>query len=63
MKFRLHCHSTMLHRRVEMTSGNVHHTFQCVHCGYREREVRTRSGNLLSWRNLSRLAREASARV
>jgi len=61
--FRLHCDQRMAEKVVEMCSGNTHHHFTCHACGYQEREVRTRSGSLISWRNLSRLAREAQPRV
>lgn len=61
--FRIHCGSSMRYWRTDMMSGNTHHTFQCIHCGYKEREVRTPRGHLLSWRNLSRLAREAAGVV
>jgi hypothetical protein len=53
----------MLHERVELMSGNVHHQYSCPVCRYREREIRSRRGALLSWRNLTLLAAQASRAV
>jgi len=55
-----HCDALMVHRRTSLPSGHVVHEYTCPVCRHREREVRASGGQLLSWKNVSLVARQPS---
>lgn len=53
IKGETHCHSAMVEERIALMSGNLQVNCRCLVCGQKERSVYSKTGALLSWRNIS----------